>query len=409
MSERKQCLLTLTIISFTLFAGGSFLVFTNFYIASTILPLYIVHLGGVELDIGLQTILFYLTSILCRFYFGPLTDRKGRKLPLIIGAFIFATAPLLFWLSKDVNTLLLARIYQAIGLAAFFSCAATLASDFAPPGRVGLFMGLYRLLFTVALLCGPVMSLEIINRYDYEKLFLISFATGLLALILILFIKPPREIKSNETKSLQTFIKLISCKRLFPIFGGYALITSSYGIIVTYLVLYVTRFTNYNNPGIYFTYFCLAGIAASLTAGHFSDRMGRQNLAWPSVILLGIGVMVLYFISTLPVALVLSSIATGIGLSAGVAVFMAWLIDETEEGIKGTVLSLQESIFDLFFGLGSFFFGLITSWITMDRSFILVGIIIFIIGVILFLKAKKDMWRQSINSANTPRYLKEGK
>lgn len=393
MSERKQYLLTLTIISFILFAGGSFFVFTNFYIASTILPLYIVQLGGVEFDIGLQTILFYLTSILCRFYFGPLTDRKGRKIPLIIGSFIFGTAPLLFWLSKDVNVLLMARIYQAVGLAAFFSSAATLASDFAPPGRVGLFMGLYRLLFTVALLSGPAMALEIINRFDYEKLFLISFATGLLALVFIFFIKPPKKINSNETKSLQTFIKLISCKRLFPIFGGYALITSGYGIIVTYVVLYVTRFTNYNNPGMYFTYFCLAGIAASLAAGHFSDHKGRQNIAWPSVVLLGVGVMVLYFISSLPVAIVISSILTGIGFSAGVAVFMAWLIDETEEGIKGTVLSLQESIFDLFFGLGSFFFGLITSWITMDLSFILVGIIIFIIGSMLFLRSKGVIWR----------------
>ncbi|MEL7563997.1 MAG: MFS transporter [Dehalobacterium sp.] len=393
MTEGKRCLPTLSAIPFTLFAAGSFLVFTNFYIASTILPLYIVQLGGTEFDIGLQTISFYLTSILCRlFYFGPLTDQKGRKIPLLIGSFVFCTSALLFWLSKSVNFLLIARIYQAIGLAAFFSCAATLAADFAPPGRVGLFMGLYRLIFTIALLIGPAMGLEIVYRVDYEQLFLFCFITGLLALVFILFIKPPKEISSNvssnEGNIVQTYIKLISCKKLHPIFSGYALITAGYGIIVTYVVLYITRVTHYNNPGIYFTYFCLAGIASSLTAGYFSDRTDRQNIAWPSVILLGLGIMSLFFIDSLPITLIISGLATGIGFSAGAAVFMAWIIDETEEGIKGTVLSLQESIFDLFFGLGSFFFGLITGYIKMGWSFILVGAFIFVIAGMFFVRSR---------------------
>ncbi|MGI6677967.1 MAG: MFS transporter [Dehalobacterium sp.] len=386
MTVKKQCFLNPTIIPFVLFACGSFLVFSNFYIASTILPLYIVELGGTEFDIGLQTILFYITSIICRFYFGPLTDRKGRKIPLIIGSFVFSTASLLFWLCKDVTILHLARIYQAIGLAAFFSSAATLAADFAPSGRVGLFMGIYRLLFTVALLSGPAAGLEIISRYDYDRLFILCFATGLLALIFVLFIKPPKVISSGETNFVSTFNKLISCKRLRPIFLGYTSITAGYGIIVTYVVLYVTRFTHYNNPGIYFTYFCIAGIAASLTAGYFSDRTGRQNIAWPSVILLGVGIMVLTPLGTLPNILIMSSVATGVGFSAGVAVFMAWLIDETEEEIKGTVLALQESIFDLSFGLGSFLFGIVTGWIEMDRTFMLTGVIIFVTGCVFYIR-----------------------
>ena len=375
-------------ISFALFACGAFLVFANFYIASTILPLYIVDIGGTEMDIGMQTIFFYLTSISCRFYFGPLIDRRGRKIPLVIGAFIFATAPLLFWLSRDVNFLLFARIYQAIGLAAFFSSAATFAADAAPPGRVGLFMGLYRFLFTVALLSGPAAALSIIQRFDYGKLFLVSFVSGLIALVLILLVKPTREFKTSQTNFAQTVKHLYARKNIHPIFLGYALITAGYGIIVTYVVLYISRFSQYSNPGVYFTYFCLAGIIASLTAGHFSDRWGHQNLAWPCVILLGIGMILLYTLGSQPATMIISSLITGIGFSAGVAVFMAWLIDETAEDIRGTVLSIQESIFDLFFGLGAFFFGLITSYIKMEWAFLLAGVFILLAGFLLMARQK---------------------
>lgn len=248
------------VIPFIIFALGAFFVFVNFYTASTVLPLYIVELGGTEFDIGLQTIFFYITSILCRFYFGPLTDRKGRKLPLTVGAFIFCTAPLFFWLSNNVIVLLFARMYQAIGLAAFFSSAATLAADYASPGRVGFFMGLYRLIFTLALLSGP------------------------------------------------------------------------------------------------------------------------------SVILLGLGIMVLFPTAVREELLILSSVLSGIGYTAGIAVFMAWLIDETEEEIRGTVLAIQESVFDLFFGLGSFIFGCITTYMKMDWSFLLAGGVIFVAGIVIMVK-----------------------
>jgi len=380
----------MSVIPFILFAVGAFLVFVNFYTASTVLPLYIDELGGTEFDIGLQTILFYLTSILCRFYFGPLTDRKGRKIPLSIGAFIFCTAPLLFWISSNVNMLHLARVYQAIGLAAFFSSAAALAADFAPPGRVGLFMGLYRLIFTVALLSGPSTALAIIYDFNYNALFLFSFAIGLLSFGLIIFIKTPNLSKSNESTEanlVQTLRTLVTYKKLHPVFYGYALLTAGYGITVTFVILYIARYSHVNNPGTYFTYFCLAGIVTSLVAGYWSDRVSRQNIAWPAVIIMGVGIALLFPVVIYPEIMIISSVVNGIGFTAGIAVFMAWLIDETEEEIRGTVLAIQESVFDLFFGMGSFLFGCITIYVEMDLSFLMAGVFIFAIGSVFLVKS----------------------
>lgn len=73
---------SLGVVNWVLFFMGALLVFVNFFVSLTILPLYVLELGGSEFESGLQTTLFFLTAVLLRFYFGPLADRKGRKIPL---------------------------------------------------------------------------------------------------------------------------------------------------------------------------------------------------------------------------------------------------------------------------------------------------------------------------------------
>lgn len=368
------------------FASGAFLVYVNFYSSSTVLPLFVAEIGGNEFDTGIHTILFYITSILCRFYFGPLTDQKGRKLPLMVGAFVFCTAPLLFLVSQGVWTLALARIYQAIGLAAFFSSGASLVADLAPAEKRGLYMGIYRLLYTLALLSAPSGSLYIIKNWNFSSLFILSFLVGLVAIVFVSLIKPPlTELPYAAPNYVECLSQIIKIKPIPTIFLGIALITACYGALVTFTVLYISRLAIVTNPGLYFTYFCLAGTIANISAGHFSDRLGRSIVLWPSAMLLGIGMILLSFLPFASIFFILSGILTGIGFSAGIAALFAWLVDVIDEKIRGTVLAIQESVFDLGFGVGSLLFGFISGWIGMGASFVVLGLIVLVTSLILFM------------------------
>ena len=106
--------------SLLLFFIVAFFIGINFHTSFTILPIYITQLGGNELHSGIQSTVFLLTAVVLRFYFGPLADRKGVKVPLLVSAFVFCTSPLLFLSCQSVRSVILVRIYQAIGLASFF-------------------------------------------------------------------------------------------------------------------------------------------------------------------------------------------------------------------------------------------------------------------------------------------------
>ncbi len=134
----------------------------------TVLPLFVLELGGTEFISGLQNTNFFLAAVILRFYFGPLADNRGRKLPLLIGATAFATAPLLFLLSNNLWMLIISRIYQAIGLAAFLSSSTSLVADLAPENKTGNYISSYRIIMSLSLLIGPAGSMLLVKQYDYN-------------------------------------------------------------------------------------------------------------------------------------------------------------------------------------------------------------------------------------------------
>lgn len=373
--------------NFALFFAAAFLVFVNFYTSMTVLPLYVGELGGTELDTGFQTTLFYLAAILMRFYFGPLTDSKGRKIPLAVGAFVFATAPLLFLISSKVWMLTLARIYQAIGLAAFFSSGGSLVADMAPPARLGSYMGAYRLTFNLALISGPSTALLVLDTHNFSVLFAASSLIGLLALGLVLLVNSPAFSGGGELSSLNRFVAVLKERPVWPVYFGIALTSAGYGALLTFAVLYISKTTQVANPGIYFTYFSIAGIFVTLVAGYLSDRFGRPVIVWPAVMLLGLGGALLFYLPLAPVILLLSSVLAGTGFSGGIAVLSAWLVDATDKKVRGTVLAIQESTIDFAIGMSSFIFGAAVGWIGMPASYLVIGLAVFSIALTLLVKS----------------------
>lgn len=372
---------SLGIFNWALFFMGALLVFVNFFVSLTILPLYVLELGGSEFESGLQSTLFFLTAVLLRFYFGPLADRKGRKIPLLIGAFVFATAPLLFLASTSFLALTFARLYQAIGLATFLSSGSSLVADMAPPAKTGSYIGIYRVLINVALLIGPATALAIIGLKGYSSWFVVSFVIGLLAFLFILLVKAPPLLPSEQSSYLVSVAALLKNKTILLVLAGVALTSLGYGTIVTFVSMYMGQTADIANPGIYFVIFGLGGIAANLLAGYLTDRFSAPAVAWPSLALLGSGTAVLSLVPKAPIlTLVISSLLAGMGYSGALVAFIAWLVDAAGQKARATTLAFQESTIDLSIALASFAFGLSISFLGFAASFGLMGFLILLVG-----------------------------
>ena len=367
-------------LSLIIFLTASFLIFTSFYATFIILPLHTRQLGGTEFQVGLQTTLFFLVGVLLRLYLGPLADKRGIRIPLLIGFIAFATAPFLFLLSQNIWTLTLARLYQALGLAAIFPCGSILTALLAAEERRGMYLGLYHLSKALSLMIGPLGATAIQASYGLSALYKISLGTGLLALLLVIFVKIPRGSAPVNIRFGIQLQRAIKAKNLWPIFQATAVSSTGLGILLTFTLVYITAETELSYPGLYFTFFSAAGICAAIAAGILSDRWGREVVLYPLLILLGTGIGLLFWLpDALPIFFA-SSILTGTGSAGVMAVSAAWIIDTANIEMRATAVSIKESVIDLSIGLGTFFFGFLSSGFGLKFSFSLVGFLVFCFG-----------------------------
>jgi predicted MFS family arabinose efflux permease len=179
-------------------------------------------------------------------------------------------------------------------------------------------------------------------------------------------------------------------RQVRPLLLGIALASISYSSLLTFVVIYISNITSISNPGSYFLYFGLAGIAANLCAGYLSDRLGRSAVAWPALILLGLGNLALAFAPIAPVLVLISSVLAGIGVYGSMLVLIAWLIDTVGENVRATVLSLQENTIDLSFAAGTLFFGMAGSRFGFQAAFAAAGAMLLAPALLLLAAGKKS-------------------
>ena len=362
---------------------SAFLIMLNLFTLLNLLPLYVVHNGGSAFSAGIQNAIFNISAVALRFYFGPIADTKGRKLLLLMGSFVFATAPLFIWVSHSYWLQIFARIYYAIGLATFLSSASSAVADYTPVQYRGIMIGLYRSILSIALMLGPSLGLKLINTSGYDALFIFSSGICFISFILIFFLpadkRTAQEI-SNEPVA-QTSIRLLLKKPvLLRAYAGVSIISLSSGILFAYLTMYALSKGFIGNPGVYFTIFAGVGALTTACSGYLSDHFGRERVIYPSFICLGLGLSLLSIFSLdRSYLFYFSAVFSGIGHSSALASLIAWIVDHADDKARATALSLQESAIDMSMAFGAFLFGMGTIRLEMSTLYLLLGLITIVL------------------------------
>lgn len=343
--------------------AGTFFIFLNFNIAQIITPIYILDVGGTEFYSGLQSTLFYITAVLLRFFFGPLADSKGNRITLFIGGLAFMTAPVLFLFNQSVTYIILVRMYQAIGLAAYFSSASAMVSVLAPKEKLGTYIGFYRLVTMTPLMMGPSIALKVIKDYSYDWYHFMGIIAGLLAMIFLHFVREPHteQTKRADKHALTDYnmLDLLKRKRLIPIYQSIFIVAIIFGLIQTFTAIYIEHHASDINPGIFFVIFGIGSIISNLTTGVLSDRQGRAKVVYPCILIMALGVGVLYFLPGRLWIIYAGSLLAGFGYAGAISVLITWVIDVAPLARRTTALALQDSTIDIGIALGSFMYGIL--------------------------------------------------
>ena len=112
---------------------------------------------------------------------GPLADRFGRKVVLVVAVFLFGLFSLLSAYSSNIDQLLILRLLTGLGLGAAMPNATTLLSEYTPERLKSLLVTSMFCGFNLGMACGGFVSAKLIPAMGWRSLLMLG---GILPLIL---------------------------------------------------------------------------------------------------------------------------------------------------------------------------------------------------------------------------------
>ncbi|MCI8212913.1 4-hydroxybenzoate transporter [Pseudomonas sp. S25] len=112
---------------------------------------------------------------------GPLADRFGRKVVLVVAVFLFGLFSLLSAYSSNIDQLLILRLLTGLGLGAAMPNATTLLSEYTPERLKSLLVTSMFCGFNLGMACGGFVSAKLIPAMGWHSLLMLG---GILPLVL---------------------------------------------------------------------------------------------------------------------------------------------------------------------------------------------------------------------------------
>jgi len=138
---------------------------------------------GVSSDLtNLTLILFFVFFAAGTLFWGPLSDKYGRRPILLIGLCIYSLAGFLCAGSEDIYHLILFRILQAIGGSGAFAVATAMIKDVYDSKNREAILALVQSMVLISPMAAPVLGALLLRFTSWRGVFLILGGIGLLAL-----------------------------------------------------------------------------------------------------------------------------------------------------------------------------------------------------------------------------------
>jgi DHA1 family bicyclomycin/chloramphenicol resistance-like MFS transporter len=150
---------------------------------------------------------------------GPLSDRFGRRRPLLAGVVAYAVTSALCALSPTVETLIAARFVQGLAGAVGIVIAQAAGRDLYSGKRLVRYYGRLTVLAGLAAIIGPVIGGQLASFTDWRGLFLFLAAVGVAILIATIVVfretLPPQRRVTGELAHTARDIRRLLADRVF--------------------------------------------------------------------------------------------------------------------------------------------------------------------------------------------------
>lgn len=152
--------------------------------------------------VGLSLTSFFIGISLGQLLYGPIIDRFGRKKPLFIGLFVYFFTSLACAFVQDVDSLIILRLFQAIGSCAGMVVARALVRDLFPVNENAKIFSLLMLVIAVSPVAAPTIGGFISAHFGWRMIFYILAGISLITIFVVYFGLPDGR-KPDVSRSLK--------------------------------------------------------------------------------------------------------------------------------------------------------------------------------------------------------------
>ena len=320
-----------------------------------------------DLDAGTSAAQLTITACLVglaagQIIAGPLSDRFGRRRPLIIGVSSYVVASVACALSPSIEILIAARLLQGLAGATGVVIAQAAGRDLYSGAALVRYYGRLTVLAGCAAIVGPLVGGQLARLTDWRGIFVFLAAVGAAILLAVLLIfRESLPIESRTAGGLSHFranVRVLLADRRF--LGTALTISFLNGAVFAYLsgATFVLQGIYGLTPQQYSYAFGLGSLAYVLSgfvSGRLSERWSSTGTLAPGlgIAVTGAAGILAAGIAGLPLWVILASIVlltSGVATSTPPATALA-LADYAR--VAGTAASLL--------GLGRYAFGAIAA------------------------------------------------
>lgn len=361
--------------------------FTSMHLLTAPLPLYVAHLGGNAVAVGLVSGLFAGSALLSRVPVGWLADRTRRWWLLLAGCGIYVLASLGYLVARSVPAVLALRVFHGVGISLFTTGYTALAADLSPADRRGEALGLAGTAGPLTLLFAPALGDGVRLAFGFGPAFLLAAVAALGGLGLLAFL--PRH--SGHAPSSPASRVVSRGLRLQDVPWGAVLGLAACGSAFSALYAFMPAFAverNQVTAAPFFAAFSLALIGARVFLGAGSDRWGRRAVVLPSLAAMALA---LWVVATTQnwMWMVAAGLLAGAGQGAARAALEAAAVDGADAARRGWAVNAAWLGFDLGIAVGSVAWGPVAEALGYGPMFGVAGAVGFLLAGVLALGPRR--------------------
>lgn len=161
---------------------------------------------------------FFIGGALGQLFYGPLSDRFGRRRLMLVGLGVYVVAALLCALSASVEQLIALRLVQALGSAAAQVLCRAIVRDIYSLDAAARALSLMMLVMSAAPLIAPFIGGYLLLWFGWRSIFVLLAVFGLICWLTVMFavpetLPPERRRRANMAGVFLNYFRVLQHRR----------------------------------------------------------------------------------------------------------------------------------------------------------------------------------------------------